>query len=56
MFIFGLLLLLRSLYSIDEWAMSLTVPIVFLSMLFLEMAMVIKRKDTDLDWANDNSS
>jgi hypothetical protein len=25
-------------------------------MLFLEMAMVIKRKDTDLDWANDNSS
>ena len=55
-FIFGLLLLLRSLYSIDELAMSLTVPIVFLSMLFLEMAMVIKRKDTDLDWANDNSS
>jgi len=36
--------------------MSLTVPIVFLSMLFLEMAMVIKRKDRDLDWANDNSS
>ena len=34
----------------------MTVPIVFLSMLFLEMAMVIKRKDTDLDWANDNSS
>ena len=55
-FIFGLLLLFRSLYSIDELAMSLTVPIVFLSMLFLEMAMVIKRKDTDLDWANDNSS
>ena len=44
------------LYSIDELAMSLTVPIVFLSMLFLEMAMVIKRKDRDLDWANDNSS
>jgi hypothetical protein len=37
-------------------AMSLTVPIVFLSMLFLEMAMVIKRKDRDLDWVNDNSS
>ena len=55
-FIFGLLLLFRSLYSIDELAMSLTVPIVFLSMLFLEMAMVIKRKDRDLDWANDNSS
>jgi hypothetical protein len=25
-------------------------------MLFIEMTMVIKRKDTDLDWANDNSS
>jgi hypothetical protein len=55
-YIFGFLLLFRSLYPIDEMAMSMTVPIVFLSMLFLEMAMVIKRKDTDLDWANDNSS
>ena len=55
-YIFGFLILFRSLYPIDEMAMSLTVPIVFLSMLFLEMAMVIKRKDTDLDWANDNSS
>ena len=55
-YIFGLLLLFRNIYPIDEMAMSLTVPIVFLSMLFLEMAMVIKRKDTDLDWANDNSS
>ena len=55
-YIFGFLLLFRNLYPIDEMAMSLTVPIVFLSMLFLEMAMVIKRKDTDLDWANDNSS
>ncbi|MDB4823400.1 hypothetical protein OAH44_01570 [Acidimicrobiia bacterium] len=54
--IFGFLLLFRSFYPIDEMAMSMTVPIVFLSMLFLEMAMVIKRKDTDLDWANDNSS
>jgi hypothetical protein len=34
----------------------LTVPIVFLAMLFIEMAMVIKRKDIDLDWANDNRS
>ena len=56
MWVFGFLLLFRNLYPIDEMAMSLTVPIVFLSMLFLEMAMVIKRKDTDLDWANDNSS
>ena len=55
-YIFGFLLLFRNIYPIDEMAMSLTVPIVFLSMLFLEMAMVIKRKDTDLDWANDNSS
>ncbi len=55
-FIFGFLLLLKNVYSVDVLAMSLTVPIVFLSMLFLEMAMVIKRKDTDLDWANDNSS
>ena len=55
-YIFGFLLLFRNLYPIDEMAMSLTVPIVFLSMLFLEMAMVIKRKDTDLDWVNDNSS
>ena len=55
-YIFGFLLLFRSFYPIDEMAMSMTVPIVFLSMLFLEMAMVIKRKDTDLDWANDNSS
>jgi len=55
-YIFGFLLLFRSLYPVDEMAMSMTVPIVFLSMLFLEMAMVIKRKDTDLDWANDNSS
>jgi len=55
-FIFGFLLLLKNVYSIDDLAMSLTVPIVFLTMLFIEMAMVIKRKDTDLDWANDNSS
>ena len=55
-FIFGFLLLLQRVYSIDVLAMSLTVPIVFLSMLFIEMTMVIKRKDTDLDWANDNSS
>ena len=55
-YIFGFLLLFRSFYPIDEMAMSMTVPIVFLSMLFLEMAMVIKRKDTDLDWVNDNSS
>ena len=55
-YIFGFLILFRSVYPIDEMAMSLTVPIVFLSMLFLEMAMVIKRKDTDLDWVNDNSS
>ena len=55
-FIFGFLLLLKSVYSVDNLAMSLTVPIVFLAMLFIEMTMVIKRKDTDLDWANDNSS
>jgi len=55
-YIFGFLILFRNLYPIDEMVMSLTVPIVFLSMLFLEMAMVIKRKDTDLDWVNDNSS
>jgi len=55
-FIFGFLLLLKSVYSVDNLAMSLTVPIVFLTMLFIEMTMVIKRKDTDLDWANDNSS
>ena len=55
-FIFGFLLLLKNVYSIDDLAMSLTVPIVFLTMLFIEMTMVIKRKDTDLDWANDNSS
>ena len=55
-FIFGFLLLLKSVYSIDVLAMSLTVPIVFLTMLFIEMTIVIKRKDTDLDWANDNSS
>tara|TARA_B110000263_G_scaffold50103_1_gene41855 strand:- start:3850 stop:4254 length:405 start_codon:yes stop_codon:yes gene_type:complete len=55
-YIFGFLLLFRNLYYIDEMAMALTVPIVFLSMLFLEMAMVIKRKDTDLDWVNDNNS
>jgi hypothetical protein len=54
--IFGFLLLLKNVYSIDDLAMSLTVPIVFLTMLFIEMTMVIKRKDTDLDWANDNSS
>ena len=55
-FIFGFLLLLKNVYSIDDLAMSLTVPIVFLTMLFIEMTMVINRKDTDLDWANDNSS
>ena len=55
-FIFGFLLLLKSVYSVDNLAMSLTVPIVFLAMLFIEMTMVVKRKDTDLDWANDNSS
>ncbi len=55
-FIFGFLLLLQRVYSVDALAMSLTVPIVFLTMLFIEMTMVIKRKDTDLDWANDNSS
>ena len=55
-FIFGFLLLLKKVYSTDDLAMSLTVPIVFLTMLFIEMTMVIKRKDTDLDWANDNSS
>jgi hypothetical protein len=55
-FIFGFLLLLKRVYSTDDLAMSLTVPIVFLTMLFIEMTMVIKRKDTDLDWANDNSS
>ena len=55
-FIFGFLLLLKKVYPTDDLAMSLTVPIVFLTMLFIEMTMVIKRKDTDLDWANDNSS
>ena len=43
-FIFGFLLLLKSVYSVDNLAMSLTVPIVFLAMLFIEMTMVIKRK------------
>ena len=55
-FIFVFLLLLKNIYSNDYLAMSITVPIVFLTMLFIEMTMVIKRKDTDLDWANDNSS
>lgn len=55
-FIFGLLLFFKNIYPIDSLAMSLTVPIVFLAMLFIEMAMVIKRKDIDLDWANDNRS